>query len=352
VKAAAIPIENLYYLLCYAWNRLDEGKIVHVDGMEGNELPNLFAQVLIHATQHLLKDGLDRGYEAVSDDMTCLRGRVNFSESLKRSLFIQGKAHCSFDELTHNVLHNRLLKGTLRRLAATEYLEPDLRSQLIRLHRRLDGIEEITPSRLAFRTVQLHRNNAFYAFVMNICELVSSSLLVHERPGSYRFRDFIRDEERMAKVFEDFVFNFFRLEQSEYTVTRDRIEWDTAMTSPGARELLPEMRTDTSLRSPSRTIIIDTKYYMAALSENFGKERFRSEHLYQMFAYLKNLERREGPDSFAEGLLLYPAVSKSLDFAFKVQGHSIRLATINLNQSWSLIKQDLLNLLAETARPT
>src|SRR5262245_14288685 len=118
--------------------------------MVGNELPNLFAQVLINATQHLIKDGLDRGYEAVSDDTICLRGRVNFSESLKRALFIQGKAHCSFDELTHNVLHNRLLKGTLKRLAGAEHLDPKLRSQLIRLHRRLDGIDELAPSRLAF----------------------------------------------------------------------------------------------------------------------------------------------------------------------------------------------------------
>lgn len=347
---AVIPIENIYYLLCYAWNKLDEGNIVNVEGIEGTELPNLFAQVLINATNHLLKDGLDRGYQTISDDTTCLRGRIDFGVSLKRSLLSQGKAHCSFDELSHDVLHNRLLKGTLRRLAATEHMDSDLQARLLRLHRRLEGINEVAPTRLAFRTVQLHRNNAFYAFVMNICELVSESLLVHERPGSYRFRDFLRDEDRMARVFEDFVFNFLRLEQSEYKVMRDRIEWDTSTTQ--SLDLLPEMRTDISLRSSSRTIIIDTKYYQAALSENFGKEKIRSEHLCQIFSYLKNLERRRGVDSFAEGILLYPSVSKSLDYSFTVQGHSIRIATINLNQSWSLIKRDILQLIKAASIPS
>jgi hypothetical protein len=36
-----------------------------------------------------------------------------------------------------------------------------------------------------------------------------------------------------------------------------------------------------------------------------------------------------------------------MEFTFDVQGHGIRIATINLNQSWSVIKQDLLHFLTE-----
>ena len=57
-----IPIQNIYYLLCYAWNKLEEGNIVDVKGIETNKLYNLFAKVLINGASRLLKMGLDRGW--------------------------------------------------------------------------------------------------------------------------------------------------------------------------------------------------------------------------------------------------------------------------------------------------
>ena len=46
MTAPRIPIQNLYYLLCYAWNRLPQGKLVDVSGVPATELANLFAHVL------------------------------------------------------------------------------------------------------------------------------------------------------------------------------------------------------------------------------------------------------------------------------------------------------------------
>ena len=33
MTAPRIPIQNLYYLLCYAWNRLPQNKLVDVSGV-------------------------------------------------------------------------------------------------------------------------------------------------------------------------------------------------------------------------------------------------------------------------------------------------------------------------------
>jgi 5-methylcytosine-specific restriction enzyme subunit McrC len=46
-----IPIQNIYYLLCYAWNKLEERDIVDVKGIETTELCDLFAKVLIGRLQ-------------------------------------------------------------------------------------------------------------------------------------------------------------------------------------------------------------------------------------------------------------------------------------------------------------
>jgi 5-methylcytosine-specific restriction enzyme subunit McrC len=69
----------------------------------------------------------------------------------------------------------------------------------------------------------------------------------------------------------------------------------------GARELLPDMITDVCLDSPTRKIVIECKYTPHVLQENWGKLSSRSEHLYQLFAYLKHLEAKGGPNRNCEG---------------------------------------------------
>ena len=44
---SAIPILNIYYLLLYAWDRLPEGGILDISGVDSTELADLFAAVLL-----------------------------------------------------------------------------------------------------------------------------------------------------------------------------------------------------------------------------------------------------------------------------------------------------------------
>ena len=41
-----IPIQNIYYLLCYAWDKLEEKELIDVDPVGMTELVDLFARVL------------------------------------------------------------------------------------------------------------------------------------------------------------------------------------------------------------------------------------------------------------------------------------------------------------------
>jgi len=52
-----IPILNIYYLLCYAWNQLEESEIVNVNTEDSTTLLDLFARVLVSGTNHILKRG-------------------------------------------------------------------------------------------------------------------------------------------------------------------------------------------------------------------------------------------------------------------------------------------------------
>jgi 5-methylcytosine-specific restriction enzyme subunit McrC len=342
--APVIPIRNIYYLLSYAWNRLEARDVVDVGGLDSTELVDLFAHVLIGGTNHLLRRGLDRGYLTFSDDIPTLRGKIDVTATVKRSLLARAQAHCHFDELSHNVLHNQILKTTIGRLARTSGIDGKLAHQLRMLYRRMSDIDDIPLSRLVFHRVQLHRNNAYYDFLMNICELVQQNLLAEQHGAGYRFRDFLRDEKQMAVVFESFVLSFYRREQQIYRVGgQESLTWRATALDDQSLAALPGMRMDITLRGNGRTVIIDTKYYTEAMQSYHGSRKARSENLYQLYAYLKNVKVSSGAP--AEGMLLYPTVDRPLDLRYEIDGHPVRICTIDLMQEWKGIRGDLLQLI-------
>jgi 5-methylcytosine-specific restriction enzyme subunit McrC len=337
-----IPIQNIYYLLCYAWNKLVERDIVDVKGIETTQLFDLFAKVLINGTSRLLKMGIDRGYVLQNDEIVGIKGKLDLSLSLKKNLFRKAKAQCQFDELSHNVLHNQILKSTIYQLANVDQLAYELKERLFDLYQRFHEVEEIQLNKTVFRRIQLHQNNSFYEFLLKVCELVIDNLLPSEQKGQSKFQDFMRDERQMAKLFEEFVRNFFRLEQSHFRVYREDILWDVSDGDEASKNFLPKMQTDISLESGDKKIIIDTKYYREALGEHYDKEKIKSQNLSQMFSYLMNLDRTKNINKDCAGILLYPTVTRELDLNVTIQGHQISFKTINLNQEWQGIEKDLL----------
>jgi 5-methylcytosine-specific restriction enzyme subunit McrC len=105
------------------------------------------------------------------------------------------------------------------------------------------------------------------------------------------------------------------------------------------------MRTDIHLQRADEHVIVDTKFYREAMQTNYGKSSIRSEHLYQLFSYLKNAEALGDQFLSAKGILLYPAVGEKVSLDALVQGHKIVVRTINLDQEWQGIRSDLLEVL-------
>lgn len=119
-----IPIQNIYYLLCYAWDELAERDIVDVKNISiSTNLVDLFAKVLISGITHLLKRGVDRNYIPYDEDMQTIKGKINFPSTLSRNLLKRARAHCHFDELNHDVVHNQLLKKTIYNLIVIDELD-------------------------------------------------------------------------------------------------------------------------------------------------------------------------------------------------------------------------------------
>jgi 5-methylcytosine-specific restriction enzyme subunit McrC len=341
----AIPIENVYYLFCYAWDRFPEGKAIGLGRTESPEIWDLFATVLVRGVNRLLRRGLDRGYTEIEEEISCIRGRIVVGDTLRRNLLMLGRAKCCFDDLRHDILNNRIIKASIHRLSDADELDEALRHELSRLKRSFSEVADVSLSNTLFRCIQLSRNNGSYDLLIKICELMHFALMPHPKGRGGKFLNILEDEKIMPSVFEAFVRNFFKTQQSEFAVGSELIQWDAQVLNPGGAPYLPAMRTDVTLRSKHRTIIIDTKYYSEALAKNFGQRKIRSDHLYQLFAYLTNCKSRSDGQSPPEGILLYPTAAQSVELSYVIGGHTLKIRTLLLNQPWQKIHAELLNLL-------
>lgn len=344
--APPVPIKNIYYLLSYAWNRLSEGSVTDVSTIESTELVDLFAAVLASGINHLMRRGLDSSYISQEGEIAGVRGRIDVSITVRRMLTLHGRTNCRFDELRVDTLPNQILRATVRTLLKAKNLDGELRKRLLRVDRELGPITLIPLTKTAFRLVQLHGNNRYYRFLLAVCELVLDMSLVDETKGEFTFRDFIRDERAMARLFESFIFNFIRIERPDLDVRRERIHWAASSDADSDLHYLPTMVTDVSIRDRphTRTLIVEAKFYRQTFQKNYDRQTIHSGNLYQLFAYLKNLELREGPDALAKGVLIYPTVEKSIHLRYRLDGHPLEIRTLNLAADWRDIRTELHSL--------
>jgi 5-methylcytosine-specific restriction enzyme subunit McrC len=343
-RAVTIPIRNLYYLFCYAWERFPEGGSTEVGIDECPDLPNLFARVLVNGVNRLLRRGLDRGYIALEEEMRSPRGRILIDRVIKEQTLLRGTVDCQIDELQHDVLHNQIIKATALALAREPSVSPVLSHQLRNIGRRLSDVSDVRLTPGLFRRVQLFRNSAQYAQLMRLCEFVCRSLMPETGGAGGRFADILQDEARMSQIFEDFLRNFYFYEQEVYAVAREEMRWRMDPSPGGEAGLIPVMRTDVTLRSKTSTIVMDAKFYAEPFPRSAGVPKLRSGHLYQLFAYMKHAGDR-GPSQPVRGALVYASPGESSCQRYRMDGHDIAIAAVDLSQPWPMIHVELLALL-------
>jgi 5-methylcytosine-specific restriction enzyme subunit McrC len=101
------------------------------------------------------------------------------------------------------------------------------------------------------------------------------------------------------------------------------------------------MRSDITLHKGDKTFIIDAKYYGHMMQKQFEKYSIHSGNLYQIFTYVKNKDvKNEGKVS---GMLLYAKTEEEIapDMDAFISGNRIMVKTIDLNQPFDNIKEQL-----------
>jgi 5-methylcytosine-specific restriction enzyme subunit McrC len=346
-----VPVENLYYLLCYAWDHLEATRLVDVRSIAGRSPEELLARMLGAGVVALLKRGLDRDYVSERDDLRVPRGKLDLTSTMKRNLMRRQRVACDFDELQADVLHNRLIKATLTQLVRVAALPGERRKELRDLAQRMAGVSDVEVRVQAFRRVRLHRNNRHYAFVLSVCELLHRHLLPTQVAGEWRLEDFRGSDREMGHLFEAFVRNFVRREMPAVRLLSRSYKWAAEAVGDSPLDLLPGLETDVPMRLGDRSLIVECKFTRHPLITNrWGKRSLRSSHLNQLYAYLANVGTHWSPPP--AGLLLYAAVDGELDLHYRLRGRDILVRTLDLARPWRDIHMQLEALLLDAFHGT
>lgn len=339
-----IPIKNIYYLLSYAWNKLDVGNKIKLHEDDYSNSLNLFARVFDNILTIILKRGLDRNYIAVKDRIRTIKGRIDFNSTIKTLSHLNKKFYCDFDNFSEDILTNQIIKSTIRTLLNSD-INSELKTQIKKKRISFSSIKFIELNNSHFRKVRIDKNNAYYQFIISVCKIIHENSVFDQVSGNKIFREFTGTEKQYATLFEAFVLNFYKKHLSKkYNVEGSEIiNWDMEEKD----QYFPIMKTDITLenKKTKKKTIIDTKFYKDLFTYNYDNPKFHSGNLYQMFSYVKNYDNEKNE---VEGILLYPTTKNEINNQNIIGGHKISLRTINLNQDWKNIENNLMEIIENT----
>ncbi|WP_344067961.1 5-methylcytosine-specific restriction endonuclease system specificity protein McrC [Nostocoides vanveenii] len=337
----SIAISNVYVMLAYACRAIRSEGRDRIEAERFDHLHDLLAEILVRGVGTQVKRGLHRDYLDRRDELATVRGRINTSRTVATRSTTRGRLVCEFDEYEADTPHNRALKSVIVLLIRHGDVDAQRKAALRRLLPYLDAVTLVAPTSIRWDALTYHRSNATYRLLLGVCELVVRGLLPTEDSGSTQLASWVSDEQ-MSRLYERFLREYYVFHHPELSPAAPGVPWDYDDTTAHGVEQLPAMRTDVTLRSGQRSLIIDAKYYAQTMQVSpWGKSTVHSANIYQVLAYAKNADIRR--DGSVSGLLLYARTDAPVqpDLDVVIQGNRIGARTLDLNQPWEIIRAQL-----------
>ena len=333
-----IRIQNIYYMLAYAFQVLNEQGYKNISTEDFDNTAELCAAILSRGISSQIKRGLGKEYISKTEPLSSLRGKIDMSESMKTQTFLKKQMICSYDDFSVNSYMNRIIKSTVEILLRSE-ISKSRKKELRKLMVFFADVDPIDLHTVNWN-VQYNRNNQTYRMLISICYLVFKGLLQTQSDGTTKLMDFL-DEQRMHRLYEKFILEYYKREHPELSASASQIPWklDDDM---GA--MLPVMQTDIMLTQGNKTLIIDAKYYAHSTQRQYEKHTLHSGNLYQIFTYVKNKEAElAGIPHEVSGMLLYARTDEDVypENKYSMSGNKISVRTLDLDGDFGLIKEQL-----------
>lgn len=333
-----IPIQNIYYMLSYAFQTLQAENYKDLATENFHNTSELCAAILDKGIGIQLKHGLRRDYVSKSESLSTLQGKLNISESIKTQTMLKKQMICTYDEFSTNIQFNQIIKSTVLLLLKANITNSRKKS-LRKLLLFFSDVNEIDLHFVNWNQ-QYNRSNQSYQMLIGMCYLVYKGLLTTQNNGTTKLMDFF-DGQRMCRLYEKFLLEYYRKEHPELTANASQIAWQLDDTE---NQMLPRMQTDIMLSKNNNILIIDAKYYSHMTQQQYGIHTLHSNNLYQIFTYVKNKEfELRNYEHTVSGMLLYAQTDEDIipNNTYHMSGNQISVLALDLNQDFSKISRTL-----------
>jgi len=333
-----IPIQNIYYMLSYAFQTLQAENYKDLAAENFHNTAELCAAILDKGIGIQLKHGLRRDYVSKSESLSTLQGKLNISESIKTQTMLKKQMICTYDEFSTNIQFNQIIKSTVLLLLKANITNSRKKS-LRKLLLFFSDVNEIDLHFVNWNQ-QYNRSNQSYQMLIGMCYLVYKGLLTTQNNGTTKLMDFF-DGQRMCRLYEKFLLEYYRKEHPELTANASQIAWQLDDTE---NQMLPRMQTDIMLSKNNNILIIDAKYYSHMTQQQYGIHTLHSNNLYQIFTYVKNKEfELRNYEHTVSGMLLYAQTDEDIipNNTYHMSGNQISVLALDLNQDFSKISRTL-----------
>ncbi len=334
-----IRIQNIYYMLAYAFSVLKNDGYEKLASEDFENTADLLSAILAKGIALQVKRGLGKEYIPITEPLATLREKIDIAHSIKGQTMLRKQLVCSYDEFSVNTKLNQIIKTTVN-ILLREKIKTQVKKDLKNLMMYFKDVDTLNPYTIDWN-IRFNRNNQSYQMLTSICYLVIKGLLQKDANGDMKMQKFL-DEQRMSRLYEKFILEYYKKHFPEFKVSSSQIEWDIESDNEYV-SFLPKMQSDIMISNGIHTLIIDAKYYSRSMATSqFGnKQTFHSHNLYQIFTYVKNKDMDNKGN--VSGMLLYAKTDEEVtpDAKFSMGGNRIEIRSLDLNRDFLEIENQL-----------
>ena len=325
-----IRISNVYYMLSYAYNILQEHGYEKFGEEEFENTADLLSAILVKSSYAYVKRGIEKAYIDKIEALSRPQGKICLSQSVSQRTLARHQLVCEHDEYSSDCYPNQILKTTMQVLLKND-ISKERKNEIKKLLIYFAEVSVLDYRKIQWKDQFSYRNKSVQMQI-SICYLILNGFLQSKADGSMKLMDFM-DEQRMCRLYEKFILEYYKKEFPQLHARASKISWEL---DDDNSYMLPSMQSDIMLTYQDKVLIIDAKYYEHTTQTHFNKKTIHSANLYQIFTYVKN--KAVSCDNVS-GMLLYAKTDEAIqpDSDFMMSGNKISVRTLDLGQEFANI---------------
>lgn len=276
----------------------------HLKTSSSFPLLEVFIENYIREIKKIIRAGLKSQYVDRQENLNFMKGKIVNSLNLKYNHSNKARFYCAFDEFSENMVYNQLIKSTLLKLNRISKSHYNKTSILQILH-HFESVSESVDHVSDFRKVA--ENNRLF---LNYRQAISWSEVFLMNKS---FTNFSGNSKNVAilfpmeRIFEDYIGYLMKTYADGHEIkTQDKSYYLVSNHKDKNKFRLKPDIVVTNAKNYEQ-IIFDTKWKLIDESKENKNYNISQSDMYQLYAYGKKYDLKNGLPTEPKLVLLYPA---------------------------------------------